>query len=96
MQANKFSKVPNINLYTDIMTLYDFKSRDKMEQLEAYWEGVYVGKMFKDGKEFECKQIDDFYVEYIIEGDLSYGDMKCHKNTKLIEPYLGKEPLNLI
>ena len=65
-----------------------------MEQIEAYWEGVHVGTMVKDGKEFECKQINDFYIEYRIEGR-HYRDMKCHKNPVLIELYLGTEPLNL-
>ena len=77
------------------MTLYDFKSLDEMEQIEAYWDGVVVGTMFKDGKEFECKQIDDFYVVYRIEDGRFYRDMHCHKNTVLIEPFLSNEPLNL-
>ena len=77
------------------MTLYDFKSLDEMEQIEAYWEGVYVGTMFKDGKEFECKQINDFYVTYRIEDGRFYRDMHSHKNPVLIEPFLSNEPLNL-
>ena len=76
------------------LSLYDFIQLDEMEQIEAYWEGVLVGSYTKDGKEFECKQIEDFYVEYRIERNL-YRDMKCHKNPNLIEPYLGTEPLNL-
>ena len=78
------------------MTLYDFKTLDEMEQIEAYWDGVLVGTMFKDGKEFECKQINDFYVTYRIEDSRFYRDMHCHKNPVLIEPFLSNEPLNLI
>lgn len=77
------------------LSLYDFIQLDEMEQLEAYWEGVSVGSRPKDGKEFECKQIEDFYIEYRIEEGRFYCDMKCHKNTNLIEPYLGTEPLNI-
>ena len=77
------------------LSLYDFIQLDEMEQIEAYWEGVLVGSYIKDGKEFECTQIEDFYVEYRIEDGRFYRDMKCHKNTNLIEPYLGTEPLNI-
>lgn len=77
------------------LSLYDFIQLDEMEQIEAYWEGVPVGSYYKDGKEFECKQIEDFYVEYKIEEGRFYRNMKCHKNTNLIEPYLGTEPLNI-
>ena len=77
------------------MTLYEFMQLDEMEQIEAYWEGVLVGSYTKDSKVFECKQIDDFYVEYRRVDGQFYRDMKCHKNPKLIEPYLGTEPLNL-
>ena len=77
------------------LSLYDFIQLDETEQIEAYWEGVPVGSCTKDGKEFECKQIEDFYVEYRIEDGRFYRDMKCHKNTNLIEPYLGTEPLNI-
>ena len=77
------------------MTLYEFMQLDEMEQIEAYWEGVLVGSYTKDSKVFECKQIDDFYVEYRRVDGQFYKDMKCHKNPKLIEPYLGTEPLNL-
>ena len=77
------------------MNLYEFIASDEMEQIEAYWKGIHVGSYTKDGKEFECKQIEDFYVEYRIEDGRFYRDMKCHKNPNLIEPYLGTEPLNI-
>ena len=77
------------------LSLYDFIQLDEMEQIEAYWQGIFVGSYQKDGKVFECKQINDFYVEYRIENDRFYRDMRCHKNINLIEPYLGTEPLNL-
>lgn len=48
------------------LSLYDFIQLDEIEQIEAYWEGVPVGSYTKDGKEFECRQIEDFYVEYRI------------------------------
>lgn len=77
------------------MTLYEFRSLDEMEQIEAYWEGAPVGSCVVDAKEFECKQINDFYVEFEII-DQRYRNMRCHKNTNLIERYLGNEPLNLL
>ena len=75
------------------LSLYDFMQLDEMEQIEAYWKGILVGEYTKDGLTFECKQINDFYVEYRIEDGMHYRDMKCHKNTNLIEPFLGNEPL---
>ena len=77
------------------MTLYDFRASDEMEQIEAFWDGVLVGTCVKDEQPWECKQINDFYIEYRIEGGRFYRDMKCHKNTTLIEPYLGTESLHL-
>ena len=75
------------------MTLYEFRALDEAEQIEAYWNGISVGTYFKDGVEYECKQINDFYVEFRIEEKRFYRDMRCHKNTNLIEPFLGNEPL---
>ena len=77
------------------MNLYEFIASDEMEQIEAYRKGIHVGSYTKDGKEFECRQINDFYVEYRIEDGRFFRDMKCHKNPNLIEPYLGTEPLNI-
>ena len=77
------------------MNLYEFIASDEMEQIEVYRKGIHVGSYTKDGKEFECNQIEDFYVEYRIEDGRFYRDMKCHKNPNLIEPYLGTEPLNI-
>ena len=76
------------------MTLYDFIQLDEMEQIEAYWNGIEVGSFTKNGKIFECRQIEDFYVEYRIEAR-HYFEMKCHKNTNLIEPFLSDETLDL-
>ena len=77
------------------MNLYEFIASGEMEQIEAYRKGIHVGRYTKDGKEFECRQINDFYVEYRIEDGRFFRDMKCHKNPNLIEPYLGTEPLNI-
>lgn len=77
------------------MNLYQFIQLDVAEQIEAYCEGVDVGTYSKDGLTYECKQINDFYIEYRIEDGRHYWDIKCHKNPNLIEPYLSNEPLNL-
>ena len=71
------------------MTLYQFNSFDEMEQIEAFWYGVLVGER-KDGEfTIECRQIDDFYVEYKIQ-DKHYHDMRSFRNPDLLTPYLDQ------
>ncbi len=70
------------------MTLYQFNQLDEMEQIEAFWNGVFVGEV-KQGEEHtvECRQIDDFYVEYT-KTDHHYVDMRSFKNPDLLQRYL--------
>lgn len=75
------------------MTLYDFKILDETEQLEAFWDGILVGSKTILGIDFECRQVNDFYIVYKTHEGFYY-NMHCHKNTKLIEPFLSNEPLN--
>lgn len=44
------------------MTLYDFRASDEMEQIEAFWDGIVIGQSDKDRKLWECRQVNDFYI----------------------------------
>jgi hypothetical protein len=71
------------------MTLYEFNSIDEMEQIEAFWNGVLVGERSDGEFKIECRQIDDFYVEYkILNGQ--YIDMRSFKNPEMLQPYLDQ------
>jgi len=65
---------------------------DEMEQIEAFWNGVQVGERKKGEYTFECRQIDDFYVEYHVLGG-HYLSMRSFRNPDLLEPYL--EQINI-
>jgi hypothetical protein len=69
------------------MTLYQFNAADEMEQIEAFWDGALVGRIEKEGFLYECRQIDDFYVEYKIK-DRQYIKFKSFRNPELLQPYL--------
>jgi hypothetical protein len=71
------------------MTLYQFNLADEMEQIEAFWDGTFVGEIQVDDYTIECRQINDFYVEYKKKNG-HYVDMRSHRNPKLIEPYLNQ------
>jgi hypothetical protein len=69
------------------MTLCQFNAADEMEQIEAFWKGVLIGKRKDDEFEIECRQIEDFYVEYkILNGQ--YIDMRSFMNPHMLQPYL--------
>jgi hypothetical protein len=70
-----------------VMTLYEFLRLDEMDQIEAFWNGVPVGTRSEGAFVIECRQIDDFYVEYKLLGG-HYIDMCGFKNTDLLQPYL--------
>jgi hypothetical protein len=71
------------------MTLYQFNNADEIEQIEAFWNGIQVGERGKGDFKIECRQIDDFYVEYKILGG-HYIDMRSFKSPDLLEPYLDQ------
>ncbi len=74
------------------MTIYEFNSADEMEQIEAFWDGVLVGERSDGQFKIECRQINDFYVEYKIR-EHQYIEMRSFKNPDLLQPYfdqLGK------
>jgi hypothetical protein len=71
------------------MTLYQFLRSDEMEQIEAFLDGVLVGCRSEGAFVIECRQINDFYVEYKILGE-HYIDMCAFKNTDRLQPYLSQ------
>ena len=66
-----------------------------MEQIEAFWNGVLVGKRKEGELDYECRQIDGVYVEYRIIDGRFYSSMRSFKNPDLLAPYLGKMNLGL-
>lgn len=71
------------------MTLYEFLILDEIKQIEAFWSGVPIGSRGEGAFVIECRQIDDFYVEYKILGG-HYIDMCGFKNPDLLQPYLNR------
>jgi hypothetical protein len=71
------------------MTLYEFSNSDEMEQINAFWNGVHVGERSNGEFKIECRQIDDFYVEYKMLGG-HYIDMRSFKNPDMLQPYLDQ------
>ena len=71
------------------MSLYEFLRSGEIEQIEAFWTGVFIGQRSDGQFVIECRQIDDFYVEYkILRGH--YIDLCAFKNPDLLQPYLSK------
>lgn len=71
------------------MSLHDFLNSEETEQIEAFWNGVFIGCRSNGGFAMECRQINDFYVEYKILGG-HYIDMHGFKNPDLLQPYLSQ------
>jgi len=77
------------------MSLYEFLVSGEMEQIEAFWTGVFVGQRSDGQFVMECRQIDDFYVEYKILGG-HYIDMCAFRNPELLQPYLSQIDISSI
>ncbi len=76
------------------MTIDQFCALDEKEQIVAFWEGTIVGERKEGEYRVVCKQIEDFYVEYLMLGNI-YKDMRAFKNPDLLQPYLDKMPVNI-
>jgi hypothetical protein len=50
---------------------------------------VHVGERSNGEFKIECRQIDDFYVEYKMLGG-HYIDMRSFKNPDMLQPYLDQ------
>jgi hypothetical protein len=72
-----------------IMTLEGFIQLDRIEQMEAFWGGVFVGELCDGEFKILCHQIEDFYVVYKILGG-HYLDSYVFKDPNLLEPYLNQ------
>lgn len=70
------------------MTIQEFKELDRTQQIMKFFGGVEVGKFEKDGILTECKQVEDFYVEYTIKLENHFQlNMECHRDTSLLDKY---------
>lgn len=71
------------------MTIYQFTLLDELKQMEALWDGVFIGRVLKNGFEYECRQVDYFYVECrIAQETREYLSMRTFTNPDLLQPYL--------
>lgn len=68
------------------MTLYEFAFMDELSQLEAFWDGNFVGEQRNGEFVMMCRQVDDFYVEYKTLGG-HYIDMNVFTNSSRLELY---------
>ncbi|RYY45941.1 MAG: hypothetical protein EOO06_15535 [Chitinophagaceae bacterium] len=72
------------------MTIQEFKELDRTQQIMKFFSGVEVGKFEQDGILTECKQVDDFFVEYKIKiTDYYQLGMECHSDTNLLAKYIS-------
>jgi hypothetical protein len=71
------------------MNFHRFNNMDEMEQLEAFWNGVYIGERSDGEFKIECRQVEDFYVEYKMIGG-HYIDMRSFKSPDMLQPYLDQ------
>ncbi len=78
------------------MTIYQFNQLDEAEQMEAIWDGVYIGEYRDDVYLYKCHQIDGFYAETKrhIQHDVLHG-LRSFKNPDLLKPYLDQMDINI-
>lgn len=77
------------------MTLQEFIDLSETEQMEFFWNGVFVGEVREGEFKIACHQVEDFYVEYKILGG-HYLDMRLFRNPDFLDPYLDQmEAINL-
>ena len=68
------------------MTIYDFAFMDELSQLEAFWEGDFIGEKCNGGFVMMCRRLNNFYVEYKTLGG-HYIDMNIFTNHNRLELY---------
>lgn len=49
------------------MNLYQFTLLDEEKQQKVFRQGVLVGRLSRNGYDYECRQVDYFYVECRME-----------------------------
>lgn len=71
------------------MDLYQFTLLDEKDQQELFEQGVLVGRLWRNGYEYECRQVDYFYVECRREPlHDEYLSLRTFTNPNGIERYL--------
>ena len=75
------------------MTIATFRELDESEQFEMFSDAVEIG-VYDDGFTIKkCRQIDDFYVEYILDTTDDYKMyMICHRDISQLDKYFAHYP----
>ena len=76
------------------MTIHQFSALDEMQQIEVFWEGTLVGERKEGEYGIVCRQLDDFYVEYLILGNI-YKGTRAFKSSDLLQPYLEQMSIQI-
>ena len=69
------------------MTLAQFNTLDKLEQLRLFYQSVRIGMYMKDDFLYECRQVDAFYIELKTDGNSI--QIWAHLDAGLLNPYLA-------
>lgn len=71
------------------MDLYRFTLLDEREQQRIFRKGVLVGRLTRNGYDYECRQVDYFYVEYRMEPQHDhYISLRTFTNPDGLQRYL--------
>jgi hypothetical protein len=71
------------------MDLYRFTLLDEREQQRIFRKGVLVGRLTRNGYDYECRQVDYFYVEYRMEPQQDhYISLRTFTNPDGLQRYL--------
>lgn len=75
------------------MTINEFRHLDSGEQFRTFKKGVEVGE-YDDGFSIrKCRQVDDFYVEYVMDTTDNFNMyILCHRNTAWLDKYFKGQP----
>lgn len=75
------------------MTIADFREMDETTQFDIFSEAVEIG-VYDDGYTIKkCRQVDDFYVEYILDTTDNYRMyMICHRDLSQLDKYFAHYP----
>ena len=77
------------------MDLYRFTLLDECEQQRIFRQGVLVGRLSRNGYDYECRQVDYFYVECRMECDgEQYLSLRTFTNPDGLQRYLESMDLS--
>ena len=75
------------------MTLANFRSLEQSQQFRIYREGIFVGGYLDECTMRKCRQVEDFYIEYIIDmSDQSRMYLIAHRNVDHLDKYFVHLP----